>query len=681
MTIRQRSLTLIFLSLITTFSWGRGIELQDIRFFVDTTAKLELKDTWKLNQSNFESSKKTTLNFGLTSSAAWIVFDVDLPNNEHRVLEISNLLLDQLDLYIFQNGNLISSQTNGRYKAFESRHYQSKNFGFDMPRAPGKYTCYLRAKSLYTLSLPLEVVDINQFLMDESHTQLLMGFIFGLSFLILFYNLLLYLVLKDKPSLYYVIYIAIFWFYNSMVAGLDIQYFYPSAVNWPGYGTSIFAALTFFASALFVRKFFQTKRRMPYFDKFFLVVMILGIILAIYPIIFGLSIPYKKVITYIPVLILLPILITGVIRMLQGFKPAIFFVCGWTLLMIGIILYGLRGAAVIESNLITTYGVILGAFGETFLLSLSISYQVSILRKEKDEAQLQQIVYLEEMQEMKDEANRELEIKVKHRTKEVEQQKEELTEKNKQIIDSINYAQHIQQAILPPKEELDAKIKDYFILFKPRDIVSGDFYWFHEEGDSLYLTIADCTGHGVPGAFMSFLGYSLLNEAILEKRLKDPAAIITEMHERLIRALRKDRSSEHVYDSIDLAMIVVNKKTREVNYSGAMRPLYIISKGEVEQIKATKKSVGEMHKEYPYESVRTTVESGDMLYLFSDGYPDQFHHQTNKKFTTRVFRNLLCEISNDSCINQEKRLNAELKSWQGSGWQVDDILVAGIRMP
>lgn len=680
MTIRQRSITTLFLALISTISLSRGIELQDVHYLVDSTAELQLDDAYKLNRANFKPSEKTTLNFGLTTSAAWIVFDINLPDNEHRVLEISNLLLDRLDFYVFQDEKLISSQTNGRYKPFETRHYKSKNFGFDMPRAPGKYTCYLRAESLYTLSLPLEVVDINQFLMDESHTQLLMGFIFGLSILILFYNLLLYLVLKDKPSLYYVIYIAVFWFYNSMVAGLDIQYFYPSAIRWPGYGTSIFAALTFFTSALFVRKFFQTKTRMPYVDKFFIGVMALGIILAVYPIFFGLSIPYKKIITYVPVLILLPILVTGVIRMLQGFKPAIFFVCGWTFLLIGIVLYGLRGAAVIESNLITTYGVILGAFGETFLLSLSISYQVSILRKEKDEAQLQQIVYLEEMQEMKDEANRELEIKVKHRTKEVERQKEELTEKNKQIIDSINYAQHIQQAILPPKEELDAKIKDYFILFKPRDIVSGDFYWFHEEGDSLYLTIADCTGHGVPGAFMSFLGYSLLNEAILEKQLRDPAAIITEMHERLIRALRKDRSTEHVNDSIDLAMIVINKRTKEVEFSGAMRPLYIISEGQVQQIKATKKSVGEMNKEYQYESIKASVKSGDMLYLFSDGYPDQFHHETNKKFTTRAFRNLLVEISNESCANQERRLISEIEDWQGAGWQVDDILVAGIRV-
>ncbi len=614
------------------------------------------------------------VNFGLSDAVYWLKIDVTLENDEAHALTIDNPLLNKLDLRIYKQGELIDTQSTGRHLAFNKRKHQTKTFIFDLPEQTGKFTCIMRVESLYTISLPINIESKSTIFKRESNMQLFLGFIFGLCLLVCLYNVLLFLLLKNSSSLYYVGYILVFWYYNAMLVGLDITYLYPNSVYWPNISTSVFAGLSYAASALFIKDFFKTKANLPFYDKALKFIIAFGILIAIYPFFFELSITYKKILTYGPLLVTLPYLAVGVRSLRNGYKPAVFFLCAWSVLLAGVIVYGLRGALILDSNFFTTNSVLLGAFGETFMLSFSISYEIRLLQKERNLAQQKQIVYLEELRDIKEESNKELELKVNLRTA-------ELAEKNKQIIDSINYAKRIQQAILPPVDELDENMRDYFILFKPKDIVSGDFYWCHKDESKIYMAVADCTGHGVPGAFMSFLGFSILNEVILEQHYEDPGAILDEVHIRLIKALRKETSNKNLYDGMDICLIVYDKSSQSLLFSGSMRPLVIIEDGEAQLIKGTKCSIGDVmrtgHTHFKTHDV--DVSHGDMIYLFTDGYTDQFNSD-GKKFTEKQFKRYLEDISHLPGTRQKSLLENNFHSWKGDEMQIDDILVAGVRI-
>jgi len=285
------------------------------------------------------------------------------------------------------------------------------------------------------------------------------------------------------------------------------------------------------------------------------------------------------------------------------------------------------------------------------------------------------VVYITIREQNLKRENRILEEKVRERTAEVVAQKEELAEKNKDITDSIRYAKRIQFAILPP----EIPFRDTFILFKPKDIVSGDFYWLHVQDNMEFLAAVDCTGHGVPGAFMSIIGYNLLNKIIKEKHIYQPAAILNSMNKELILSLQTQDEVGSIKDGMDLALICYHTDTKELEFSGAFNPLYIIRNGELEEGKADRFSIGraslEMEKQFTNHSYK--MMEGDTIYLFSDGYADQFGGDTGKKFKTKPMKELLLAIQDQPMEIQKVILDNTIEAWRGDINQVDDILVIG----
>lgn len=279
-----------------------------------------------------------------------------------------------------------------------------------------------------------------------------------------------------------------------------------------------------------------------------------------------------------------------------------------------------------------------------------------------------------------------LEKQVYERTAEVSFQKKQLEEKNKSITDSINYAQRIQSAILPDERLIQKSFSDAFVLFLPKDIVSGDFYWFHntssapEERGVSFLAVADCTGHGVPGAFMSMIGNTMLNEIVINNRIHQPSAILTQLHSRVSNTLqqRHDASSN---DGMDIAFISVNHSEQQLAYSGAMRPLYLIRNKNLIEIKADKFPIGGL-KDAPRKFSNNLLQltSDDSVYLFSDGYADQFGGGKDKKFMVKKFQKLLLDICHLPMADQKEVIHLAHKEWKKDLEQVDDILVVGLRM-
>ncbi len=255
----------------------------------------------------------------------------------------------------------------------------------------------------------------------------------------------------------------------------------------------------------------------------------------------------------------------------------------------------------------------------------------------------------------------------------------QLAEKNREITDSIRYAKRLQDAMLPSDEIIRYKFKDSFIYYRPKDIVSGDFYWMRSPEDIVFVAVADCTGHGVPGAFVSLIGNRAMDRAVLEFGLTDPAKILDKISE-IVEGEFSNQSNVEVRDGMDICLLAFDFKKSQVTYSGANNPLYFIRNSEFNEIKGDKQPIGPHDHRSPFVSHTIDLEESDQFYLFSDGFPDQFGGPKGKKFKYRTFKELILANHQLPMEEQEEKLNSALVEWKGNLEQVDDICVMGIKV-
>ena len=279
------------------------------------------------------------------------------------------------------------------------------------------------------------------------------------------------------------------------------------------------------------------------------------------------------------------------------------------------------------------------------------------------------------------EKNEELSVK----NEEIIRQKDEIEIQHKaierqqiQITDSILYAQRIQVAALPNKYILNEYFADSFVFFQPRDIVSGDFYWFKQIKNKVIITAADCTGHGVPGAFLSMLGMSMLNEIVGNQKIIKANEILENLRKNIKKSLHQTADSQG--DGMDMALFVYDTKTMEVEFSGANNPLYIVRNKELLVFKPTLSPVGTSYKESIFDCQKIKVQKGDALYIFSDGYIDQFGGPRNRKFMTSRFKKLLIDINKHPMSKQKIYIRQAFLDWKRNYNQIDDVLVMGVEI-
>ena len=273
------------------------------------------------------------------------------------------------------------------------------------------------------------------------------------------------------------------------------------------------------------------------------------------------------------------------------------------------------------------------------------------------------------------------------RTAEVMAQKVELekknaliAEKNKEMTDSLNYAKRLQAAILPRKEEIKKTFDQFFILYLPKDIVSGDFYFFERIENKVIIAGADCTGHGVAGAIMSMVGSSLLKQIILEKKIHDPAEILNHLNTGVIEALKQSENASN--DGMDIMLCVFDLEKNELNFAGANRPLFLIRDKELLVFTSDKYPIGGLQIEHneSYNKQLVKLKKNDQVYIFTDGYADQFGGVLGKKLMTKNFKELLLNIHAQSMDQQYDSLYSHIREWMGNHEQVDDIMVIGIKI-
>jgi serine phosphatase RsbU (regulator of sigma subunit) len=342
--------------------------------------------------------------------------------------------------------------------------------------------------------------------------------------------------------------------------------------------------------------------------------------------------------------------------------------------------FGVEGSQVSYSFIISPpwYRTIY-AYGGYLLLGILLVYgtvQISVARLKQAKVRLEAVV-------------KERTAEVVKQKEEVEAQKQVIELKNRDITDSINYAKRIQEAILPELDEVYRHLPDSFVLFRPRDIVSGDFYWFsshHVNKDFVFIAAVDCTGHGVPGAFMSMIGNTLLNEIVDEKQIIEPALILNALHEAVRAVLKQGYQGAETNDGMDIALCRLNIRTGELDYAGANRPLWILRKKdggtfEMEITKPDKFPIGgsQIEEQRLFTNQSLKLNKGDQFFIFSDGYADQFGGPVGKKLMVKRLNEELFRIAALPAQSQKNHLEKMHSDWMGEHEQVDDVLVIGVR--
>jgi len=277
---------------------------------------------------------------------------------------------------------------------------------------------------------------------------------------------------------------------------------------------------------------------------------------------------------------------------------------------------------------------------------------------------------------------------LEQRNQEIRQQNEEIQAKNHKINQSINYARNIQGALLPEVEDLKTIFPESFIFFSPRDVVSGDFYWFvtlppvKKNGNPRKLVAAvDCTGHGVPGAFMSMLGMSFFEEIVLDKNIDDPARILENLHQMVVTYLKQEHSGNT--DGMDVALCIYDEDNRQLSFAGAVNSLVYIQEDTIEVLKGDFFGVGGqmkgVNRQFTLQTI--TIDKPTICYIFSDGFADQFGGEKGRKYFQKNFRELLFEIRKEPMTRQQEILEEKLKTWHGDVYpRVDDVLVIGFKI-
>lgn len=580
---------------------------------------------------------------------------------------------------------------NGGYSVSKTFLLQSEVFvPLDIPKEWQQFSMYIYVDpdDVNSLdALKCKLVAQSQAISHYISHALVIGVLLGFITILLMYHVFTYLFLRDRTYLSFSGYLVVLW-------GLMAQDFYILPLsNYPkvlGFVMIVTNVLAPYFYASFSRLITDVdvfsprtdiqlvwyKRLLLVFGGIILLLSLCGVNLLMLTMVLniGLGVFYIAAI-YLHV---------GLFKIKR--RAVRFFLSGSVVLLVSLTV-GVCLMTLTDWGFVGILILISGIATQLLLFSISLSDKYRQTQVEKVEAQTELICQLEENQQLQLQLTSELEEKVRERTQEVVAQKQEIEEKNKQILSSIDYAKLIQQAMLPAVDEMQRSMPEHFILYKPRDIVSGDFYWVKEleldHGDPvLIIAAADCTGHGVPGGFISMLGMSLLNEIVSKfenSQSISAAAILEEMRRQLKQRLKHGWQSTS-RDGMDIALCVFHRQTSQLEFAGANLPLILIRSGEIQHFKPTRNPIGIHPVELPFENQTIDLHAGDCLYLFSDGFIDQFGGLQYKRFSTSKFKALLCEVHPLPIPEQRIELDRQLSAWKMDNEQIDDIMIIGMKI-
>jgi two-component system, sensor histidine kinase LadS len=668
---------------------------------------------------NFKSFTTYAMGFGITSNTYWVRLPIQ---NLSPDINDWYLLLDYaqnglIEVYLKEKGILTQLYQTGFLKKFDTRPVKASNFAFPLHlEDQGVKEIYLKIQSDRAIIIPLAVVRPSFFYVQKSLSDAGYGVLTGILVAMFLYNLFLYLGLRDKAYLFYIFSIMSSLVMFLATSGNLLYYVFPDSPKLSRMLLEIASACLAVSAALFAKEFLKIANYSKWLNMAFNLIVVIGLLSL--PLMAVLDIRNIQHILYnlLSVEILL-LLTAGIISWRKKNKYAGYFVIAWLGYLIGGLITMARDQALLPFNFFTTHAAELGSVMEVILLSIALSSRYQTYRKEKEEAiehslriekeanetlekkviertvQLQEAneelntineelnVTLELVNEQKDELES-LNVELEKTLSLVNFQKDEIEHKNKDITASINYAKRIQSALLPEVVKLKKTIPEHFIFYRPRDIVSGDFYWFYECSEYAILAVADCTGHGVPGAFMSMIGDVLLNQIVVDSRITNPDLILNELHKGVRNILKQGHTENR--DGMDISICTLDYRAGTVEYAGAMSSMYYIQNNALNEIKGDRYPIGGVQQEEDRVFTRRVIDidSDTVIYMFSDGYKDQFGGKDNRKYMAKKFRENLFKIHQLSFEEQKAFLENEIDAWMEDGRykQTDDMLVVGFKL-
>lgn len=621
----------------------------------------------------FRPGEEDIPNYNVTRSKVWgrLVL-LNRSTLTRWYLECGNPNVSRVEVYRPDGSGGYSRAFSGFSQLPEDRGIRIHDllFPLDLPR-DSAITVYISMWDILPLQIHLNAGRAERFFETYETRNFMHGAFFGLLFMLIIYNLFIYFSVRDKVYIFYVFYVVANAWFISFLTGYGIHVPGISEVlqEHPALVTYFLGAVSCLFSIVFLdmKRTFYRGYKVTLF-MFFLLITVPVLDFAGYKVesillvqLYGLSF---SIVSFV----------FGWIIYRRGYTSAKFYLLGWTAYLVGLVTHISTDLRLLPFNGFTHNSLEIFTAAEAILLSMAVGDKISLFKREKEQAQQESLEAARKNEQLVREQNAVLAQRVKERTFELEEQKKIVEEKNKEILDSINYAKRIQYALLAHEDLLRNNLPEHFVLFRPKDIVSGDFYWAADKRDRFYLAVCDSTGHGVPGAFMSLLNISYLNEAVIEKNIGTCEKVLDHVRERLISSQAGGK------DGMDGILIMLDKNSKRVTYAAAHNGLVKVSGGALTSYEADKMPIGKGERMRPFSSRDVEVKSGDMLYLYTDGFADQFGGSAGKKFKYRQLDELLKEIAPLPVELQRDRLEKVFLEWKGNLEQVDDVCLVGFRV-
>ncbi|TAD98388.1 MAG: hypothetical protein EAZ97_10940 [Bacteroidetes bacterium] len=672
--------------------------------------------------------KKYEKSLNLQNSVVWAKAKITNLSNKNTDFYVNLAAWDSATLFVFeknawkkqQTGYLLNrSQRNGNKMQFLLPIHLEKD---------SSKTVYFRLlnTSLYRRS-PSEIKiafnsqnDIHQKNYEDSTNKngfidnFLSGGIIGICLIMIFYNLILYFAVREKSYLYFVAYLLFLGLYLLQSSPLMFHVFMPESAFFYAVARLWLIALANISRNFFIQVYLQTQikhkiwHRILNFSTFF--IFLNTAIIEFLRIFWQTSFDDLYVIRDAIFGINLGIcFLTAWVGYRHSPKANLVF---WLALIFPLVAgmfrtFNVRFLLISdqEAFYIWQFGIVICLLIFTF----AISNRINLLKAEVAQKAIEQERYERAQEAQKkqlaEEQKAKLEILVSHRTAELQESNEELNQtneeinlmleqvnlqktdienKNKVILDSIHYAQRIQQAILPTEKTIKQYLPEGFVFYLPKDIVSGDFYWLENiesPEKTIFLAVADCTGHGVSGALMSMLGANILSQIINEQQIYSPELVLHQLDKKIRKQLKQNDNIYNLHDGMDIAFCQICGE--KMYFAAAQRPLYILRKGELIEIKGSKNPIGSgssLYKEKSFTQHEINIEKGDIFYLFSDGFVDQFDETDRKKFGSKKIKDLILSLQNIPLSKQENMVRQAFSSWKGQNKQTDDVILLGFRV-
>lgn len=633
---------------------------------------------------HFQPLTSPVANLDFTTSNYWVNFELYNEGDEplKLVFETARPITNIVTLYEKSPmGYLV--QKSGDAIPFDDKTEKSNRSSFRiyLPAKARKKFWLQMGSDGEIISLPMIFWEEAQHNYVRNNRTFFVGIFYGIFLFVAIIYFTFYVILRDLSFLFYVLYVISSGLLQFSLDGFAHQYFFPSGGYFTQHSVIVSAGLTVFFVLLYAGTYLKVRaynrRWFLVFASFSGLVALITLLSLIPGVLYVISYPAINGMSLLSTLLVLIAAVTAG----KERKVHPLFITGIVILILGAIIFILGNFSIINAPGLTQNSLKIATLIEILCLSIVMATKYKQLQEEKEEAQAKLLSQLEGI-------NERLEVQVKERTAQIEHQKYEIEQQNKDILDSIKYAKRIQNAILPSDKKFKSLLPESFVFFRPRDIVSGDFYWIDStmttNSDPRQLIVyatADCTGHGVPGAFVSIIGNNFLNLGKTNREVNSPADALDFLNQGINKSFNEASNNEAIRDGMDIALCALDLDRMKLQYAGAKNPLYLLRAGELKIFKADKQPIGYMDLDLKsFTNHIIDLQKGDILYTFSDGFADQFGGESGKKYKYKHFQSFLISIAHLPMEEQKLRLSEEFERWKGSFEQLDDVLVIGVKI-